>query len=82
MSGGGMWRKATLAAMRNPDVEVEAVFTSKSRRLGHAHLETSLGKLVCLQNAWGFTALTLFISFKSILFNNTVFFKKNCEIQY
>lgn len=54
--GDGMWRNATLAAMRNPDVEVEAVFTSEGGRLGDAQLETSLGKLGCLQNAYRLTA--------------------------
>lgn len=46
-----MWKKATLAAMRNPDVEVEAVFTSKGGCLSDAQLETSFSELGCLQNA-------------------------------
>lgn len=56
-------RKATLAALRNPDVEVEAVFTSEGGRLGEAQLETSLGKPGGLQNTWGVAQYKSFISF-------------------
>ena len=42
-----------MSAVRNPDVEVEAVLASKTWSLKHAELETSRGKLCCLPYTWG-----------------------------
>lgn len=42
----------TLCALRNPDVEVEAIVTPHTRSLFHVNLETRLSKLCRLQYPW------------------------------
>lgn len=54
-------KKTTILAVRNPDVEVEAVLTTKTRSLEHAQLETSLSKLCCLQYTWGWKLYCFFL---------------------
>ena len=64
--------------MRNPDVEVEAVFTTKSWSLEHADLETSLGELCCLQYAWGFW----FIKWKCLMFQSSYLCYANNTLKF